>query len=73
MNLEWRTLIAINPRFWYLYQGSRCLGVVHPGTDGFDVYIESQTPFAQRTLVAKMPTLNEAKHLLQTLIGVQHA
>jgi hypothetical protein len=69
MNLEWKTYAA-NPLFWYLVRGSKLVGVVLR-TDTFNVYIEGETFPAQRTLVAKMPTLDEAKNLLQTLIGVR--
>ena len=72
MNLEWRTLSPY-PAIWYLHRKNTLVGVVRRTRHTFDVYVESQTPFAQRTLVAKMPTLDEAKNLLQTLLGAQHA
>ena len=68
--LEWKTYAA-NPRLcWYLYRSDKLVGVVFRG-DTFNIYIEGETPTAKRTLVARMPTLDEAKNLLQTLIGAR--
>ena len=72
MNLEWITYSS-RPRIWHLYQNNKLMGFVYRGIDDFDVYIEGETFTAQRACVAKMPILDEAKNLLQTLIGVQHA
>ena len=61
----------------WLYKGSsiggRVLGMVYEvNPTAFTVYRDSPpTGWANREFIAEMPTLDEAKGLLQTLVGAQ--
>ncbi len=75
MNFEWRTGGYDNPRLHYLYRGPFCLGMVsmignHGGPiRGYSVYLSK--PYAPNEFQCVMPTLDEAKMVLQTLAGAQ--
>lgn len=73
MNFEWRTGGYANPRLHYLYRGNYCLGLVSMlgNTDhirGYSVYLNVPE---SRMFQCIMPTLDEAKMVLQTLAGAQ--
>ncbi len=67
------------PRLHHLYRGNRCVGMVSMlgNTDnirGYSVYLREQgvSPgFVSTTFQCIMPTLDEAKMVLQTLAGAQ--
>ena len=79
MNFEWRHGQYKNPRLYYLYHGNYCLGMVSMlgNTDhirGYSVYLnkaESRLALASNEFQCVMPTLDEAKMVLQTLAGAQ--
>lgn len=74
---EWKTGDYTNPRLHYLYRGNYCLGMVSMlgmlGTTdhirGYSVYLSK--PYAPNEFQCIMPTLDEAKMVLQTLAGAQ--
>lgn len=74
MTLEWKTGGYENPRLHYLYRGNYCLGLVSMlgNTDnirGYSVYLCTKEQGNKFQCV--MPTLYEAKMLLQTIAGSQ--
>jgi hypothetical protein len=76
--LIWRHGHYVNPRLHYLYRGNDCLGMVsmlgnHNGPiRGYSVYQQTNGFEAVPCkFLAVMPTLDEAKDLLQTITGAQ--
>jgi hypothetical protein len=77
--LEWRTGPYYNPRLHYLYRGRRCLGLVSmlgspDNIRGYSVYLCGQgatSTISANDFQCVMPTLEEAKMVLQTLAGAQ--
>lgn len=78
MTTNWRNTPG-SKQHW-LYRGSayrgRVLGMVYEvGPTAFTVYIEhipNSWATNSREFLAEMPTLDEAKDLLMTLVGSQH-
>ena len=79
MNFEWRTGGYDNPRLHYLYRGNHCLGTVSmlgnlDHIRGYSVYLSKRGPsngFSANQFQCIMPTLDEAKDLLQPITGAQ--
>ena len=77
--LNWIRPDYTNPRLHSLYRGNRCVGMVSMlgNTDnirGYSVYLREQgvsAGFTNNTFQCVMPTLDEAKMVLQTLAGAQ--
>lgn len=76
--LIWRHGHYKNPRLHYLYRGNDCLGMVsmlgnHGGPiRGYSVYQQTNDfDVPPSTFLCVMPTLDEAKEFLQTIVGAQ--
>ena len=79
MKLEWRHAGYQNPRLHYLYRGNYYFGLVsmlgnHGGPiRGYSVYLRVPDDYgsSRHKFQCIMPTLEEAKMVLQTLAGAQ--
>ena len=75
--LEWRTGNYANPRLYYLHRGNFCLGLVSmlggfgAPVLGYSVYQTDGGNSSPNTFICIMPTLDEAKLVLQTIAGAQ--
>ena len=60
-----------NPRLHYLYRGNNCLGMVsRVKDDAYGVYQTSPLGSSSaHTFLCIMPTLDEAKDFLKTMLG----
>jgi hypothetical protein len=77
MSMIWRHTTGVNSRQHWLYdeRGNRILGMVYEvGPAAFTVFKEyrrEQWNVNSREFITQMETLDEAKGLLQTLVGAE--
>jgi hypothetical protein len=74
MTLHWKTEHD-NPRLHYLYYGNKSKGMISRVRDNaygvYQVKPLGTSAFLANEFVCMMPTLDEAKDLLQTITGAQ--